>query len=102
MARVCRSVAHLPLWLAGPFQNNDVEFHVVDALLDTVYGVQCTDASTLMIYTCSTARSGGSECRSRVRMYTSACLGYLDRSALLIYTYSTARSDGVPWVGLHY
>ena len=31
--RVFHSVAHFPLCLAEPFQNNDVELHVVDALL---------------------------------------------------------------------
>ena len=40
----------------------------------------------LLIYTCSTARSGGSVCRSRNRVCAFVCQGCLDRSAVLICT----------------
>ena len=71
-------------------------------MLDRALWWGSLDRSALLIYTCSTARSGGSVCRSRNRVCAFACQGYLDRSALLIYTCSTphcgvlSASEDVP------
>ena len=66
-----------------------IDLHVLDRAL--WWG--SLGRSALLIYTCSTARSGGSVCRPRSRECAFACQGYLDRSALLIYTRSSPHCD---------